>query len=87
MPKETFSFEQSGDTLNIIIKEEFIKTKGFNNSNYLYYHFENDEEFLEEYFLIDVYQKKAASIDLNNYDSDGIIRAHYKGFTLEFKIE
>ena len=83
---KTFEFEKKGNEINIIINKEYIKTKGFNNSNYLYYHIENSDGILEQYFLIDVYQKKAATINLKEYDLDIIIRAHYKGYTLEYKV-
>ena len=86
IPQETFSFGIIGDTLSVNIRKEFILTKGFNNSNYLYYHFENSDGVLEQYWLVDVYQKKAAVININDYNT-GVIRAHYKGFTLEYKIE
>jgi len=86
LPNETFSFKKEGNIIYIMIKEGYIKTKGFNNSNYLYYHFENENGVLEQYYLVDVYQEKAATINLNDYKSGGIIRAHYKGYTLEYKI-
>ncbi|MBN1250959.1 MAG: S8 family serine peptidase [Bacteroidales bacterium] len=87
LPKETFLFIKDGDSLSIIVNEEFIKTKGFNNSNYLYYHFENNDGYLEQYWLVDVYQTNAAVINLKDFGEQGIIRAHYKGFTLEFKVD
>ena len=84
LANKSFIFEKNGNEINIIIKKEYIKTNGFNNSNYLYYHIENSDGVLEQYFLVDVYQEKAATVNLNDYDENIIIRAHYKGYTLEY---
>ncbi len=37
--------------------------------------------YLEDYWLVDVYRKKAAAIVRKEYSDGRVLRAHYKGFT------
>lgn len=77
---EKFHFEKEGNKLKIIVEKDFINTKKIDNNNYLYYHIENQQGFLDKYFLIDVYQTEAAVINLEEISSGSTIRAFYKGF-------
>ncbi len=77
----TFEFKNMGDTIWIYVKKQFIEKKYLKTRNYLYYHIENDQNYLSNYWLIDVHQSKAAYIVRKNYPKAKIIRAHYKGFT------
>ena len=83
----TFEYILKNDTLFIQIDNKYIDKQFFQKNNYLYYHIENSNAYLEDYWLIDVYKDKAAWIALKNYSNATIIRAHYKGFTNSFNIE
>jgi serine protease AprX len=77
----TFQFIERDDSVFIEIDEKFIDKKFLQNNNYLYYHIENNKSYLDDYWLVDVYHKKAAAIALKEYPDGIILRAHYKGFT------
>ncbi|MFN8258597.1 MAG: S8 family serine peptidase [Bacteroidales bacterium] len=83
----TFSFIQQKDTLFIEVNEKFINRQFLQSNNYLYYHVETSNNYLEDYWLIDVYSKRPAFIMLKDYQAGSIIRVHYKGFTNSFTIE
>ncbi len=77
----TFEFIESEDTVFIDVKKEFIDKNYFKNTNYLFYHIENSNGYLEDYWLVDVYKERAAIILKKEYPDGRILRAHYKGFT------
>jgi len=81
-PKETFKFELKDKVLYIIIDNKFI-TDG---NNYLYYHLQNNEGYLSKYFLIDVSQSEIELFEYNELENGNIIRASYKGYEAEYKI-
>lgn len=83
----TFIFQKKENYLNIIVDKKFIETKNLNENNYLYFHIENTDGYLNKYFLIDVYQPEATSIYLEDVESGSIIRAFYKNFTDTFVVE
>jgi hypothetical protein len=77
----TFQFVEKDDSVFIEIDDKFIDKKFLQNNNYLYYHVENSNSYLDDYWLIDVYNKNAAAIALKDYPDGVIFRAHYKDFT------
>jgi subtilisin family serine protease len=79
----TFNFVLQNDTVYIEVDEKYIDKKNLKNTNYLYYHIENNNGYLESYWLIDVFSKKAAVIKLNEWPDGKILRAHFRGFTNE----
>jgi serine protease AprX len=83
----TFEFIETGDTIFIEIKKEFIDKNYFQSTNYLFYHIENNEGYLDDYWLIDVYKKTAAAIVRNEYPGGRVLRAHYKGFTNSIQLK
>ena len=80
-------FETSNGYLNILIDKNFIDKKSKTCNNYLFYHIEDNEHVLAKYWLIDVYQREAAKISFSELKKGNIIRAHYKGYTLEYVYE
>lgn len=81
----TFQFKKNNKkTLSIIVKKEYIDTKTKNSNNYLYYNVSNKKGEIIKYWLIDVFSTNAAKINLENWDNNYIIRAHYKGYTKEY---
>jgi len=85
--QETFKFIESGDTIFIEIEKEHINKNYLQNTNYLFYHIENNEGYLEDYWLVDVYRKKAAQIVRKEFSNGEILRAHYKGFTHSIRLK
>lgn len=83
----TFEFIDDGDTIFIEIKKEFINTNYFQHTNYLFYHIENNNGYLDDYWLVDVYREKAAIIPKKKYAGGKILRAHYKGFTNSIQLK
>jgi serine protease AprX len=83
----TFEFIESGDTVFIEVKKEFIDKNYFKNTNYLFYHIENNSGYLEDYWLVDVYKERAAIILKEEYSDGKVLRAHYKGFTDSFRLK
>jgi len=82
----TFEFHLIGDSLYIDVNPKSIDRNYLKSNNYLYYHIENQDNYLDCYWLIDVFTKRAASICLKDYPRGKIVRAHFKGFTNEFRI-
>ena len=76
----TFEFVKEGDTLTIHINEKIRKKNKQKGNFYLYYNIKDENGILKDYWLIDVYQQKAAVIDLSKI-SGSKITAHYRGFT------
>lgn len=83
----TFDFKESGDTVWINIKQEYIDKNYLKNNNYLYYHIENNKGYLTDYWLIDVYKRNAAFIVKKEYINAKKIRAYYKGFTYSIELD
>ena len=83
----TFNFIESGDTVFIEVEKEFINKNYLQNTNYLYYHIENNSGYLDDYWLVDVYRKRAAIILKKDYPDGAILRAHYKGFTYSVSLK
>jgi subtilisin family serine protease len=83
----TFTFSLVNDTLYIEVDPKYIDKNFLKSNNYLYYHIENSHGYLDNYWLIDVFSKKAAFIDLKEYQGAKVIRAHYKGFTNEYQLD
>lgn len=83
----TFEFVETKDAIFIEVNEAFINKKYFQNTNYLFYHIENEKGYLEDYWLVDVYKKRAAIILLKDYPDGAVIRAHYRGFTHSVKLK
>ncbi|NJO90882.1 MAG: S8 family serine peptidase [Chloroflexia bacterium] len=83
----TFEIVESGDTVFIEVKKEFISKNYFQNTNYLFYHIENSSGHLDDYWLVDVYKERAAIILKKDYPDGRILRVHYKGFTNDFQLK
>jgi serine protease AprX len=85
--EQTFEFKIIEDTLFIEVDPKYIDKNYFKTNNYLYYHIENDKGYLEYYWLIDVFKKRAATINLKDYPDGRVLRANYKGFTHEIQLK
>ncbi len=81
---KTFDFVKKNNIISIEIKTEFIDKKNKKKNNYLFYHIQNNEGYIDKYWLIDVYKNKAAQIDLRDFENSKKIVAHYKGYTQEY---
>jgi subtilisin family serine protease len=77
----TFEFVKDGDSLIIHINKEIRKKNKQKANNYLYYNIKDENGIIKDYWLIDVYQQKAAVIDLSKISDAKKITAHFKGFT------
>ena len=71
---EKFTFELEGDYLKIKVIDKFIEKKDVEVNNYLYYHIQNPEGYLDKYWLIDVYQSDAAKINISDLEKGNICR-------------
>lgn len=49
------------------------------NPGYFYYNFENEEGYLDEYFILAVYDKKILTVDLNEHQGKKL-NLYYKGY-------
>ncbi len=83
----TFEFTEQKDTVWIEVKKEYIDKHFLKSNNYLYYHIENEQGYLSNYWLIDVHQQKAAYILKSKYPKAKILRSHYKGYTNSVKLK
>jgi hypothetical protein len=83
----TFEFVEQNDTIFIEVNEKLIDKNYLKNTNYLYYHIENDKGNLAYYWLIDVFKKRAGFIYKKECPDGKILRAHFKGFTNEIKLD
>jgi len=84
--QETFSIEKSENSIDILVKPNFIEKVNADYSNYLYYHIENEKGQILKYWLIDAYQEKAATVDLNDFKEKKLtIMVHFKQYTSSFK--
>lgn len=82
----TFKFIVKGDSLIIHINKKTRKKNKMGKNNYLYYNIKNETGIIENYWLIDVYQQKAAVIKLSRLEGRKKLTAHYKGFTNSYEI-
>ncbi len=83
----TFEFKTQGDTIWIEVKKEYINKHYLKNNNYLYYHIENEQHYLSNYWLIDVHRQQAAYILKSKYPKAKLLRSHYKGYTNSIKLK
>jgi serine protease AprX len=81
----TFKFDVKNDTVYIEIDTKYIDKQFLQKNNYLFYHIENENSYLDDYWLVDVYKARAAAIAIKDIPGRGVLRAHYKGFTDSFK--
>lgn len=84
---EKFTFEIDGNYLKIKVKDEFIDKKNADANNYLYYHIQNIDGYLDKYWLIDVYQSDAANISFDDLSKGSTVRATFKGYTANYIVE
>jgi serine protease AprX len=54
--------------------------------DYLFYHVENRDGFLDKYYVISVHQKEVLSLNREDFSSGEIIRVFYKGYTEEIEL-
>ena len=80
----TFNVKKSSNKLIIKILEHLPNIIAY--KTYLYYHISNEDGFLKDYGVIDVYQQKALEIDLSKYTKGDIVRVHYQAYTKEYKL-
>jgi serine protease AprX len=80
--EKTIRIEEKEDELIIIILNEQLNTE----HNYLYYHVANEKGYLDKYAVIEVYQKEALKLDRNSFGKGQILRVHYDGNTIEYKL-
>ncbi len=85
--ESTFEFLHEKDSIFIKVDKKYIDKQFFQKSNYLYYHIENNKNYLDEYWLVDVFNEKAAAIALKDYPNGVVLQAHYKGFTNSYRIK
>ncbi|HBX52289.1 MAG: hypothetical protein A2275_11405 [Bacteroidetes bacterium RIFOXYA12_FULL_35_11] len=80
----TFQFVNTGNTVSVICKET-IET-AFNMYNYLYYHIQDKNGFIEKYAVIEVYQAEALAIPFSVLENNKTLRVHFKGYTGKFTL-
>ncbi len=83
----TFSFERTGDTVNIKAKSNYIKTAGKDRRNYLFVHVVDSKNKILKYWMVEVFQEDAFSIDLVNFPRGEKIQAHFQSYTNSFEIK
>lgn len=80
----TFEFKKDENYVTIIISEN-LQITPYKMHKYLYYHIENSKGTIDRYAVINVYQKEALKVLLNELKSGETLRVHYIGYTGEFK--
>ena len=92
--KPTFSFKVDGETLKVIINEDFIDEEDDNSlpdpRNYafetlLFYHIQNKKGYLDKYYVISVDQKNVLTFYFNDYKENEILRVHFNGYTANYQ--
>lgn len=85
-PKKTFTFKQVADSVVVIVEDKFVPTQQIDTQNYMYYHVADENGKIKKYWLIDVYQKEALTLDTRNWADDDVLRVAYKGYVAEFEL-
>jgi subtilisin family serine protease len=85
MPKEN-EFECKIQDGEIVINVSKIYPEKDGKKNYLYFHFQNENGFIERYGVVEVYQEEALRLYSIGYYAGCSFRVHYHGNTYEMKI-
>jgi len=96
----TFDVEKNHKVLKVKIRQAFRDTsskpinrldalgsyliKKTSMEDYFYYHIENEQGVLDDYYVIDFLGKEELLIDLSGVKNKSKIRLHYKHYTLEY---
>lgn len=88
--EKTFEVAFRDKTIFVTVYEKFI-SKGINKAdisknNYLYYHIENDNGYLDKYAIIDVTKPQALQLRIDSIGDEKKLRIHYKRYTKEIEI-
>jgi len=80
--KPTFDFVLENNKLIVRVPKKLIKRRA---NNYLYYNIKDENGIIQQYWLIDVYQKDAVILELAEIPENGSVTVHFKGFTNVYK--
>ncbi len=88
--EQTFNVVFREKTIFVTVYEKYI-SKGINRAdieknNFLYYHIENNDGYLEKYAVIDVVKPEALQLNIDSIGDNKKLRIHYKRYTKEIEI-
>ncbi len=83
--KPTFKIVIEGNALNVVIDKEQFDLSEEDSKVYFYYHFENNEGYLDKYFVLSVEQHDVLSLNIAEYKGLGKVTMHFAGFTESYK--
>ncbi|MBN2667653.1 MAG: S8 family serine peptidase [Bacteroidales bacterium] len=81
----TFRFKNNDNLVDVEILNHVEYIPG--QRNYLYYHIKRPDGKVIDYGLVDVIEKDAWALNINNYENGDLICVHFHGYTSTFKIE
>ncbi len=98
----TFDLVAENDVLFLIIRDQFFpksfvvknkleglnpyQIKTFSEADYFYYHVENPNKTLADYYVLDVNEKTVLKLNLTDFRKGQTLRFHYKKYTLTYTI-
>ena len=90
----TFSLNTDGHNVSVQVRSDLVEAppEEFDNLRsavefelekgpYLYYHIENSEGWLSEYFVLEVTQQNVVSFHAMDFPPGSKLRIHYRGYT------
>ncbi len=82
----SFEFEETKDSLYVAVEDyTMIESETVPvTRNYLYYHFENDMNFLDRYVVVRANKPFQFGFLKSEYEGK-VLRVHYRGYTSEYK--
>ena len=79
--KPTFELKTSGINLSVEIDKEQFDLEGEDAGALLFYHIENDQGYLDKYFVVSVHQYSVLQFDASDFKRGSTLRIHFKGYT------
>jgi subtilase family serine protease len=81
----TFELVIEGNKLNAVIDKAQFDLSSKDSNVYFYYHFENNEGYLDKYYVLLVEQHDILSINIDQYEGMRKITMHFAGYTKSHK--
>ncbi|HHZ64451.1 MAG TPA: hypothetical protein EYN51_02965 [Flavobacteriales bacterium] len=81
----TFELVIEGNKLNAVIDKAQFDLSSKDSNVYFYYHFENNEGYLDKYYVLLVEQHDILSINIDQYKGMRKITMHFAGYTKSHK--
>jgi subtilisin family serine protease len=79
----SFEFENNTDSVFVLVHDKYLNDSA-QYQDYLFYHIQNKQGYLDKYAVLEVSKKKVLAIPANKLMNENILKVHFKGYTATF---